>query len=83
MESAPKHVDVDQLASDLVEVHDLHVWTLTTRMDAGECSSPSPPGTDTYGVLDQARQLLREEHGVSHATVQVEPTDHEGQGVLW
>ena len=38
-EVAPAHVDVDALAVDLaaipgvVDVHDVHVWTLTSAMD--------------------------------------------------
>jgi cobalt-zinc-cadmium efflux system protein len=27
-------------------------------------------------VLDQAQQRLRERHGVEHATLQLEPSDH-------
>jgi len=29
-------------------------------------------------VLDQARVLLRDRYHVSHATLQVEPDDHQG-----
>jgi cobalt-zinc-cadmium efflux system protein len=36
------------------------------------------PGTDSHGVLDQAQQRLRERHGVEHATLQLEPSDHTG-----
>jgi cobalt-zinc-cadmium efflux system protein len=35
-------------------------------------------GTDQHGVLDQARDLLRTRYGVAHATLQIEPDDHEG-----
>ncbi|MBA3801188.1 MAG: cation transporter, partial [Geodermatophilaceae bacterium] len=28
--------------------------------------------------LDQARDLLRSRHGISHATLQIEPADHQG-----
>jgi cobalt-zinc-cadmium efflux system protein len=35
-------------------------------------------GADTHGVLDEARQLLAERFGITHATLQVEPDDHEG-----
>ena len=40
MEAAPHHIDVDRLRSDLRElpgvsgVHDLHVWTIASGMDA-------------------------------------------------
>lgn len=84
VESAPAHVDVDHLARDLellpdvVEAHDLHVWTITSGMDAVSVHLQVRPGTDMHAVLDQARQLLRDHHHITHATVQVEPTDHAG-----
>lgn len=84
VESAPAHVDVDHLARDLellpdvVEAHDLHVWTITSGMDAVSVHLQVRPGTDMHAVLDQARQLLRDHHHINHATVQVEPTDHTG-----
>lgn len=33
---------------------------------------------DAHGVLDRARQVLAEHHHLDHATLQVEPEDHEG-----
>jgi cobalt-zinc-cadmium efflux system protein len=35
-------------------------------------------GIDTHGVLDRARELLRDTYGIDHATLQVEPDTHEG-----
>jgi cobalt-zinc-cadmium efflux system protein len=84
VESAPAHIDVDHLARDLedldqvVEAHDLHVWTITSGMDAVSVHLQVDPQADTHTVLDQARELLRARHRISHATVQVEPTDHTG-----
>lgn len=84
VESAPAHIDVDHLARDLedldqvVEAHDLHVWTITSGMDAVSVHLQVDPQADTHAVLDQARELLRDRHRISHATVQVEPTDHTG-----
>ncbi len=40
-------------------------------------------GTDSHAVLDQARELLAERHGISRATLQVEPDDHHGCDVSW
>lgn len=90
VESAPAHVEVDHLTRDLerldgvVEVHDLHVWTITSGMDAVSVHLQVRPDADTHAVLDRARDLLRDHHHISHATVQVEPTDHTGcKEVLW
>jgi cobalt-zinc-cadmium efflux system protein len=90
VESAPAHVQVDEVSNDLagienvVEAHDLHVWTLTSGMDAMSVHLQVRDGTDTHAVLDQARHLLRERHHIMHATVQIEPTSHEGcHSILW
>jgi cobalt-zinc-cadmium efflux system protein len=41
-------------------------------------------GTDAHGVLDQARSVLADRHGLHHATLQVEPDDHRGcDDVSW
>ena len=36
------------------------------------------PGADPHPVLDAAQELLSTRHGIAHATVQTEPTDHHG-----
>ena len=67
-----------------MEAHDLHVWTITSGMDAMSVHLQVRPGSDTHAVLDQARDLLRDHHHITHATVQIEPTNHTGcKEVLW
>jgi cobalt-zinc-cadmium efflux system protein len=84
IQAAPPDIDVDEVSADLaaiegiVDVHDLHVWTLTSGMDVASAHLMVRVGVDHHGVLDQARTLLAEQHGIDHATVQVEPEDHEG-----
>ena len=84
VESAPAHIDVDDVAKDLegldgvLEAHDLHVWTITSGMDAMSVHLQVEEGYDTHAVLDRSREVLRDRHHISHATVQVEPTNHEG-----
>jgi cobalt-zinc-cadmium efflux system protein len=90
VQSAPRGVDVRRVTADLaaipgvVDVHDVHVWTLTSEMDVASAHLMVRAGTDAHGVLDQARQLLAERHHLDHATLQVEPDDHEGcEHVSW
>lgn len=84
VQSAPEHLNVATLKSDLaaidgvVDVHDVHVWTLTSEMDVASAHVMVTSGVNTHGVLDQARALLAERYGISHATLQVEPDDHNG-----
>jgi cobalt-zinc-cadmium efflux system protein len=84
IQAAPAGFDVGRLQTDLaavpgvVDVHDLHVWTLTSDMDVASAHLMVAVGTDPHGVLDQARDVLREHYDIAHATLQVEPDDHTG-----
>lgn len=84
VQAAPVDVDLDRLRSELlalpgvVDVHDLHVWTLTSSMDVASVHLMIPDGEDPHPVLDQARHLLRDGYRIDHATLQVEPTSHVG-----
>ncbi|HMK11203.1 MAG TPA: cation diffusion facilitator family transporter [Acidimicrobiales bacterium] len=84
VQEAPAHIDISALHSDLaaipgvVDVHDLHVWTLTSEMEVASAHLMVRAGTDHHAVLDEARNVLGEGHGVAHATLQIEPDDHKG-----
>ena len=84
LQSAPDHIDLDRLADELsslegvIGVHDLHVWTLTSEMDAASVHLVTSATADTHAVLDRARSCLAVGHGIAHGTFQVEPDDHEG-----
>ena len=84
VQAAPERIDVPALRADLagipgvVDVHDLHVWTLTSDMEVASAHLMVRIGTDSHGVLDQARALLEQRHGLGHATLQIEPEDHRG-----
>jgi cobalt-zinc-cadmium efflux system protein len=90
VQAAPPGFDVAALEADLagvagvVDVHDLHVWTLTSDMEVVSAHLMVSAGTDHHGVLDRARVVLREGYRIEHATLQVEPEDHEGcEEVTW
>ena len=84
IQAAPPGFDVGKLQTELaavpgvVDVHDLHVWTLTSEMDVASAHLMVSVGTDPHGVLDQARDVLRARYEIAHATLQVEPDDHTG-----
>ena len=84
IQAGPPDVDAAGVESDLaglegvVDVHDLHLWTLTSGMEVASAHLMVAVGTDSHRILDQARHLLQEEYGISHATLQVEPADHRG-----
>jgi cobalt-zinc-cadmium efflux system protein len=84
VQAAPPHVDLPKLHTDLaalpgvIDVHDLHVWTLTSQMEVATAHLKVASAADTHRVLDEARDMLRERHRLEHATLQVEPADHIG-----
>jgi cobalt-zinc-cadmium efflux system protein len=84
VQAAPAGTDLSAIDTDLrgipgvVDVHDLHVWTLTSEMEVATAHVMVSAGTDSHAVLDQARTLLSERHHLAHATLQVEPDDHRG-----
>ncbi|HXH58516.1 cation diffusion facilitator family transporter [Iamia sp.] len=84
LQSAPDGFDVDSLERELgalpgvVDVHDLHVWTLTSEMDAASAHLMTTTDADAHQVLDRARTLLQERFAIDHATFQVEPETHVG-----
>jgi cobalt-zinc-cadmium efflux system protein len=89
IQAAPPHLDLEGVSSSLqgiegvVDVHDLHVWTLTSEMDVGTVHLMTKDSADPHPVLDEARAILKQ-HGVAHATLQVEPESHQGcSEVTW
>jgi len=90
LQAAPEHVDLAQLRGDLssiesvVDVHDLHVWTLTSDMEAASVHLMTAEGADQHAILDRARQLLAEGYDIDHGTFQIEPESHTGcRDVVW
>jgi len=83
VQTAPEHLDLEALAADLgglpevIDVHDLHVWTLTSDMDVATVHLMVKDGTDPHPILDQARNVLKD-HQIAHGTLQVEPDTHHG-----
>jgi cobalt-zinc-cadmium efflux system protein len=79
VQAAPAHVDVQRVRAELAalpgvhDVHDVHVWTLTSGMEVGTAHLSIDAATDPGSVLSAARHLLVDGHGLPHFTLQVEP----------
>lgn len=82
VQAAPEDVDVDAIVADLGAitdvngVHDLHVWTLTSGMDVASVHLTLAHVGASHEVLHRAQEVLRDDHGIAHATVQLDPPDH-------
>lgn len=75
---APTGVEPAQVENELagvvgvIDVHDLHLWTLTSGMNVATAHLVAASDADTDVVLAAARDVLRQRFGVEHATLQVE-----------
>jgi cobalt-zinc-cadmium efflux system protein len=78
LEAAPKNIDpaavgralLDQ--PEVVEVHDLHVWTLTSGFPVVSAHVLVGPGADCHAIRGRLEQKLAEAFGLEHSTLQVE-----------
>jgi cobalt-zinc-cadmium efflux system protein len=77
----PAGMEPSDVTSDLAaingvsNVHDLHVWTLTSGMNVATAHLVSTPGADVERILREGQTLLRDSHDIAHATLQVEPAE--------
>lgn len=78
MEAVPRHLKLEEIeaamrAFDSVsDVHDLHVWTLTSGKYALSSHLLLKPASDSDCVIQEVAQLLKERYGITHTTLQVE-----------
>jgi len=78
MESSPGHVDVDEVrrtvlgVKGVVEVHDLHIWTITSGMVSLSAHVGCDPDSDRDRMLLEIAEVLKDRFGINHITVQIE-----------
>jgi cobalt-zinc-cadmium efflux system protein len=78
MEAAPPELDPEQIgrtlvaADGVVEVHDLHVWEVTSGMPAISAHMIVGRDVDCHEARWRAARLLADRFGVEHSTLQVE-----------
>jgi len=78
LEVAPENIQpeaVRQAAlgeADVVSVHDLHVWTLTSGFPIVSAHVLVAAGADCHAIRERLEQMLGERFGLEHSTLQVE-----------
>jgi cobalt-zinc-cadmium efflux system protein len=84
VQAAPEHLDVAAMRTSLgalpgvCDVHDLHVWTLTSGMEVASAHLGIQGDAEVGAVLAAAREALQDGFGIDHATLQVEPVASTG-----
>lgn len=83
LEGAPDNVDVEELRRDLVatasgviDVHHVHVWSLSSGKSLATLHVQVAPGADSHAALRDTKARLADRFGIAHATVQVETAEH-------
>jgi cobalt-zinc-cadmium efflux system protein len=87
LEAAPEGIDPEAVAAalasdpDVVEVHDLHVWTVTSGFPALAAHVLVSPDSDCHGARRRLEQLLADRFGLGHTTLQVDHVARRSQRV--
>ncbi|MDF2715729.1 MAG: zinc transporter ZitB, partial [Paenibacillus sp.] len=78
MEGTPVTIDCADVRTSLLrlegvkDVHDLHVWTITSGLDSLSCHVLIEDDADSQSILQQAIHLIERKYKIMHATIQVE-----------
>lgn len=83
LDAAPRGLDVEQVRGFLAalpgvtDVHDLHVWAMSTSETAMTAHLTRPDNADADAFLHRACEGLLDRFGIGHATLQVETGTYE------
>ncbi|MBX9879131.1 MAG: cation diffusion facilitator family transporter [Candidatus Obscuribacterales bacterium] len=84
MEGTPGHIDLVKLRNAMlavpgvVEMHDIHVWTITSGRDAMSGHVTINREVPAENVLSSITRIAQDEFGINHTTFQVEETECKG-----
>jgi cobalt-zinc-cadmium efflux system protein len=82
MEGTPSQIDVHKVKASLqkiplvTEVHDLHVWSITSELPMLSCHMAIAGEGEQDEVLRKAQSILHDDFGIEHSTIQVEHIDN-------
>jgi cobalt-zinc-cadmium efflux system protein len=80
LEAAPEGIDPDEIGQaiagrpDVVEVHDLHVWEVTSGFPAMSAHVLVSMEADCHAARRDLEEMLSSRFGIRHSTLQVEHT---------
>ncbi|MEC1373250.1 cation diffusion facilitator family transporter [Heyndrickxia oleronia] len=78
MEGTPITIDQSEVESYLkqingvINVHDLHIWTITSGLDSLSCHLLVEEHADTQEILQRAIDLIKDKFQIEHTTIQIE-----------
>jgi len=81
LEATPAHIDIEAVkqalrqVSGVLNLHDLHVWTITPGREALSAHIVLCEGACYKTTLERLQDQLKQEFGIDHATLQLETPD--------
>jgi len=78
LEAAPPGLDTEEIGYAMAalpgveQVHDLHIWQITSGMPMLSAHVLVGPGADCHGLRRDLEQMLEAEYEIDHTTLQVE-----------
>ena len=78
LEGTPSHINIAAVeeamrtVSGVREVHDLHIWTITSGRHAVTAHVVVNDASDSYRILRETRELLAGRFALTHSTIQIE-----------
>jgi len=80
MEGTPEKIKLSDIEheleklDDVIDVHDLHIWTLTSNMHAMSVHVKVRDSAihHTNEILKKINQIMQEKFGITHCTIQIE-----------
>jgi len=89
LEGTPSHINIRALVEAMhgvegvTDVHDLHVWTITSGKEALSAHVTIEPGASHPDTLEALQERLRSMFNIGHLTLQLEPADEEEASKLY
>jgi cobalt-zinc-cadmium efflux system protein len=83
LEGTPAHINLASVeqairtTGGVEDVHDLHVWTITSGLEALSAHVVHAPGVSQPALLGELRARLHDQFGVDHLTIQMETEEFE------
>ncbi len=85
LEAVPRDINLSELVRDMMrvpgvqDVHDLHVWCITSGMYALSCHAliADVPPSESNSILRSLETMLSDQYRIGHTAVQFESHNHE------
>lgn len=87
LEGTPAHLNVPAIEEailkheNVINIHDLHVWAITSGMEALSVHIVHNEKSDPTSLLREIRKQLHDEFGIDHLTIQMETEEDEKESL--